>query len=198
VLELDEAALNPDPIEQFRRWYQAALDASVPLPSAMALATTSASGEPSVRMVLLASVDEAGFVFQTHLDSPKARDLRARPRAALAFWWPALQRQVRVSGPVSPLSDSEASAYFEAEPPAIQAMIRACPQGAVIPDRSALEALYAAELAGGGRGRPSHWGGYRVGVDWIEFWQGRPNRLQDRLRYTRTPADDWRIERLVP
>jgi pyridoxamine 5'-phosphate oxidase len=167
------------------------------MPNAMALATSSLDGTPSVRMVLLDDVDERGFVFQTNLESPKAADLTAQPRAALAFFWPRLLRQVRVTGRVSTLTREEATAYYAREPSAIQAMLRACHQSQVIASRAELEDAYAAALQAPGASIPAHWGGYRLYVSTIEFWQGRQNWLQDRLRYTRA-ASAWRIERLVP
>jgi len=149
-------------------------------------------------MVLIEDVDERGFAFQTNLDSPKARDLIAVPYAAAAFFWPRLLRQVRVTGSVSALSRAEVAAYFDAAPQGIKAMLRACRQSQVIPDRAALERSFAEALASEDTGVPDDWGGYRLRVESIEFWQGRQNWLQDRLRYTRTPEGSWRIERLVP
>jgi pyridoxamine 5'-phosphate oxidase len=149
-------------------------------------------------MVLVDDVDERGFTFQTNLDSPKAHDLAAVPRAAAAFFWPGLLRQVRISGSVEPLSRDEVDAYFGAVPPGIQAMLRACRQSEVIPDRATLERSFAEALASPSDEVPAHWGGYRLKVDWAEFWQGRENWLQDRLRYVRGPDGGWRIQRLVP
>ena len=196
--ELNERDLDSDPIRQFTHWLSEATRAGVPMANAMALATVSADGVPSVRMVLLPLVDERGFVFETNLESPKAKDLAAVPRAALAFYWAPLHRQVRVSGRVEPIPVGEAQGYFAGEPPEIQAMIRACPQSQVIADRAALEQLYAAALAAPDTALPAYWGGYRLRPEFIEFWQGRPNRLQDRLRFTRDASNGWRIERLVP
>jgi pyridoxamine 5'-phosphate oxidase len=195
---LSEGELDADPHVQFATWLREAGDAGEPMPNAMAVATASADGTPSVRMLLLEAADaEGGFVFQTNLDSPKARDLAAVPRTALAFFWPRLVRQVRVTGPVEPLTRHEAEAYFAAEPPPIQTMLRACRQSEVIADRGELERAYAAALQSAESGAPAHWGGYRVRVETIEFWQGRQNWLQDRLRYTRSPGG-WTRERLVP
>lgn len=195
---LDERDVDPDPQRQFRTWLNEAIHAEEPMPNAMALATCSADGVPSARMVLLEEVDERGFAFQTNLDSPKAHDLAAVPRAAATFFWPRLVRQVRVSGSVQPLSREEMAVYFAKTPPAIQTMLRACRQGEVIPNRAALEASYAAALADGDTSLPDHWGGYRLSAAWIEFWQGRQNWLQDRLRYTREAGGGWRVERLAP
>ncbi len=196
-LTLSEDQLDPEPHRQFAMWLGDAVEAGEPMANAMALATVGADGMPAVRMVLLEDVDERGFTFQTNLESPKALALRAVPRAAVVFFWPRLVRQVRVTGSVSLLDRAEVAAYFSAAPSAIQAMIRACRQSTVIPDRAALEGAYARALGSGEEGVPAHWGGYRLYIETIEFWQGRQNWLQDRLRYTRL-ADGWRIERLVP
>ena len=197
---IGEHELDPDPHRQFARWFDEAVAAGEPMPAAMSLATVDASGLPRVRMMLLEQVDGRGFTFQTNLDSPKAADLTGRPHAALAFFWPTLMRQVRVTGDVMPLSREEVAAYFGNAPAGIQTMIRACHQSQVIADRAALEQAYADALAATPEagGPPPHWGAFRVRVQTIEFWQARPNWLQDRLRYTRQAADDWRIERLVP
>ena len=195
---LSESDLDADPHAQFRTWLREAVESGEPMPNAMAVATSSAEAEPSVRMILLEDVDERGFTFQTNIESPKARDLAAVPRAALAFFWPVLLRQVRITGTVEPLSREEVAAFYAAAPPAVQAMLQACRQGEVIPDRAALERAYAEAAASTTpRTVPNHWGGYRVTAETIEFWQGRQNWLQDRLRYTRQ-NDGWRIERLVP
>jgi pyridoxamine 5'-phosphate oxidase len=196
-LTLSEDALDPQPHRQFQVWLAEAVAAGEPMPSAMALATAGGDGEPTLRMVLLEDVDERGFAFQTNLDSPKAQQLSVRPRAALVFFWPRLLRQVRVTGAVEPLTRAEVGAYFTAAPSAIQTMIRACRQSEVIANRGELEQAFAAALDSTEEGLPAHWGGYRLQIDSIEFWQGRQNWLQDRLRYTRT-ADRWRIERLAP
>jgi pyridoxamine 5'-phosphate oxidase len=195
---LDERDLDPDPHRQFQRWFEDAVAAGEAMPAAMAVATVGVDGLPRVRMMLLEDADARGFVFQTNLDSPKAADLAALPQAALAFFWPMLLRQVRVTGPVSALSRAEVAAYYARAPSAIQAMIRACQQSQVIADRATLERAFASALVANDPSVPAHWGGYRLAVDTIEFWQGRTNRLQDRLRYSRQPAGDWKIERLVP
>ncbi len=196
-LTLSEDQLDPEPHRQFAVWLREAVEAGEPMPHAMALATAGADGVPSVRMVLFEDVDEHGFTFQTNLESPKALAMTAVPRAALAFFWPLLVRQVRVTGPVTPLDRDEVAAYFAAAPSAIQTMIRACHQSTVIANRHELERAYADALGSAEDGVPAHWGGYRVHIETIEFWQGRQNWLQDRLRYTRD-GDAWRIERLVP
>jgi pyridoxamine 5'-phosphate oxidase len=194
---LSESDLDPDPHVQFRAWLDAATQAGEPMPTAMAVATSGADGSPSVRMLLLEGVDERGFVFETNLESPKARDLAAVPRAALAFFWPLLVQQVRVTGTVEPLTRDEAAANFATAPSAIQGMLRACQQSRVIADRAELEQAFAEAMQSPETGVPDHWGGYRLRVETIEFWQGRQNWLQDRLRYTRL-GDGWKIERLMP
>jgi pyridoxamine 5'-phosphate oxidase len=198
---LSEADLDPDPLRQFQRWLQEAWAAGEPLANAMAVATTAPDGAPSVRMVLLDQADERGFAFQTNLDSPKAHHLTARPLAALLFFWPRLLRQVRVTGRVSRIADEEVRGWFASAPPDIQAMIRACRQSQPIADRAALEQLWWAalqEAPQGGAPMPGDWGGFRVSLDSIEFWQGRAHRLQDRLRLTRQPDGGWHLERLIP
>ncbi len=200
VRALDESDLDPDPLRQFQRWLAEAWQSGEPMANAMALATTDADGNPSVRMLLLDAADERGFAFQTNLGSPKAQHLRARPRAALLFFWPRLLRQVRLSGVVQPIGNEEVRASFMAAPAEIQAMIRACRQGQTIANRAALEALFQqalAEAPGGGAPMPDDWGGYRVVPHSYEFWQGRANRLQDRLQLTRS-GDGWTVARLVP
>jgi pyridoxamine 5'-phosphate oxidase len=194
---LSEGDLDPDPHRQFRAWLDEATASGEPMPTAMALATVGADGLPSLRMMLLEDVDDRGFVFQTNLESPKAQALEATPAAALAFFWPHLVRQVRVTGSVAPLSRDEMASYFARTPSDVQPMLRACRQSQVIADRSELERIYAESLASTDTGLPAHWGGYRLNVLTIEFWQGRPHWLQDRLRYTRMNGG-WRIERLVP
>jgi pyridoxamine 5'-phosphate oxidase len=148
-------------------------------------------------MVLLEGVDAEGFVFQTNTDSPKARDLAANPQAALTFFWPVLLRQVRVRGTVSRLPRSVVEEFYARAPAGIQVMLRACRQSQVIADRATLERNYAEALASTETSVPSDWGAYRLRAESIEFWQGRENQLQDRLRYTHEGMT-WRIERLVP
>ena len=195
---LSEIDLDPDPHRQFHKWFQEAIAAGEPMPGAMALATVSQDGLPSVRMMQLEDVDERGITFQTNLDSPKAHHLAGLPRAAVAVFWPLLLRQVRVTGSIGALTRDEVRAYHNRLPPGVHAMLQACRQSQVIADRAELEALYAAAMKEPADGVPKDWGGYRLRVETIEFWQGRPNWLQDRMRYTRTDDGAWRIERLVP
>jgi pyridoxamine 5'-phosphate oxidase len=195
---LSEADLDPDPHQQFARWFSEAVAAGEPMPDAMALATVGVDGVPRARMMMLEEVDARGFVFQTNRESPKAAELAAHPAASLVFFWPLELRQVRVTGTISPLSRSEGAPYFWREPAGIQTMIRACKQSEVIPDRATLERAYATSLAEPTPIEvPDHWGAYRLEVNAIEFWQGRANWLQDRLRYSRQ-NEGWLIERLVP
>lgn len=196
-----ETDLDPDPIRQFAAWFAAAQDARVPEPNAMALATASPDGVPSARMVLLKGFDERGFVFYTNYESQKGGNLSENPRAALLFFWEPLQRQVRITGPVARLTREESAAYFHSRPVGSQLGALASHQSRVVPNREALEAAYArlaAEYESAEIPLPDYWGGYRVVPETIEFWQGRPNRLHDRLRYVRQPDGPWRIERLAP
>jgi pyridoxamine 5'-phosphate oxidase len=167
----------------------------------MTLATSTRSGEPSGRMVLLRGVDERGFGFFTNYDSQKGRELAENPRAALVIYWPKLGRQVRVAGPVAKQSTEESTAYFHNRPLASQLSALASPQSAVIRNRAVLEdavGALAAKYEGAAVPLPANWGGYRVNHQTIEFWQHRENRLHDRIRYSRQAKGGWRIERLAP
>jgi pyridoxamine 5'-phosphate oxidase len=197
---LVEADVDPDPVVQFGRWFDDAQAAGLVEPSAMALATAGPDGVPSARMVLLRGVDQRGFVFYTNYESRKAAELAANPRAALVFWWGELQRQVRVEGPVERTSQEESAAYWRTRPPGSRLSAWASPQSQVIPGRAVLDervAELAARHPDGDVPLPPFWGGYRLVPEVVELWQQRPNRLHDRLRYTRTPGG-WRIERLAP
>jgi pyridoxamine 5'-phosphate oxidase len=169
-------------------------------PNAMTLATVDAAGQPAARTVLLKAIDPRGLTFYTNLDSRKARELAANPKAALLFWWPPHARQVRFEGTIEAVDEAEADAYFATRPRGSQLGAWASAQSSVIADRAALEAAeqeIAERFAGGPVPRPPFWGGYRLTPERVEFWQGRTNRLHDRLRYTRL-ADGWQIERLAP
>lgn len=197
---LDVSDLDPDPAVQVQAWVDAAIAAGVTEPTAMTLATADVHGRPSVRAVLLKGLDERGAVFYTNYASAKARDLTANPQAALALVWPALYRQVRIAGPVTRTSEEESDAYFASRPPGSRLSAWASPQSAVITHRADLTRRVAEVAARhpDGLPRPPHWGGYRVGLEQVELWQARPDRLHDRLRYTQTGDGDWRIERLAP
>ncbi len=198
--DLSESDVDPDPIRQFTRWLDDAISAEVTDTNAMVLATVSPEGQPRARTMLLKGVDEEGFVFYTNCRSAKARDLEANPRASLCFLWRELERQVRVEGTVVHVPHEESDAYFATRPRGSQIGAWASPQSEVIPDREALDAR-ARDLDEEHRGRdvprPPHWGGYRLLPATIEFWQGRRDRLHDRLRY-RLEGDQWVLERLAP
>ncbi|HEU0028452.1 MAG TPA: pyridoxamine 5'-phosphate oxidase [Ktedonobacterales bacterium] len=198
---LSERDVDADPIRQFQAWLDAAIAAGHPEPTAMTVATATPDGAPSARMTLLKGLDERGFVFYTNYESRKGRELGANPRAALVFFWVMLERQVRVEGHVERATPEESDTYFHSRPMGSQIGAAASPQSQPVPDRATLERRFAAleaEYDGGEVPRPAHWGGFRIIPDAIEFWQGRPNRLHDRLRYTRQPGGGWRIERLAP
>jgi pyridoxamine 5'-phosphate oxidase len=198
---LDEADAHADPMQQFARWFDDALQSQLLDVNAMTLATASAAGEPSARTVLLKGADENGFVFYTNYDSAKGRDLAENPRAALLIFWGELERQVRITGPVARTTTAESEKYFHSRPIESQISAAISNQSRPVARRSELEQRYA-ELEAKCRSEavplPSNWGGYRVRPDRIEFWQGRKSRLHDRLLYTRQPDGSWSRTRLEP
>lgn len=197
---LIETAVERDPIAQFSSWYEQACAVEKPLPHAAALATATPGGIPSVRMVLLKGFDAHGFVFYTNYNSRKARELERNHRASLLFYWGTLERQVRIEGRIARVPAHESDEYFQTRPRGSQLSACASPQSDIIADRAALESRYAAAARKypGAVERPPHWGGYRLLPAMVEFWQGRADRLHDRLRYRRTRNGSWRLERLAP
>ncbi|MEQ1948285.1 MAG: pyridoxamine 5'-phosphate oxidase [Bryobacteraceae bacterium] len=197
---LREKDFPADPIQHFRRWFRAAERAGIIEANAMALATVSASGQPSVRMVLMKGVDDRGFVFFTNYESRKAGELRAKRRAGLAFYWRELNRQVRVTGRVVKVSAEESDEYFRSRPIGSRLAAITSKQSTVLASRAELDAAYAATVQRYSEedpSRPTHWGGYCVQPDEIEFWQQGHHRMHDRIRYRRR-GNTWIIERLSP
>jgi pyridoxamine 5'-phosphate oxidase len=198
---LDEASADAVPLPLFTRWYGDAEAAGLLDYNAMALATATPEGTPSVRIVLLRGFDERGFVFFTNYRSRKAKELAANAQAALVLYWPQLKRQVRVEGLVELVGAAESNAYFRSRPRGHQLNAHASPQSAVVPSRQLLEERMRQlemEFAGLDVPRPEHWGGYRLAPLVIEFWQGGDDRLHDRLRYRRQPDGAWTCDRLAP
>ena len=198
--QLNEAEVDADPIVQFQTWFDAAVAAELPEPNAMTLATATKTGMPSARIVLLKGVDSRGFVFYTNYESRKGTELLENPQAAIVFLWKALERQVRIEGRVEKVSDAETEAYFHSRPVASQLGAWSSEQSSVVVDRTVLEQRFQdlqAQYTGQEIPRPPHWGGFRVIPQEIEFWQGRPSRLHDRLRY-RLISGKWQLDRLAP
>jgi pyridoxamine 5'-phosphate oxidase len=197
---LDETHVDADPFAQFAKWMEQALAAKLKEPTAMALATATRDGLPSVRMVLLKGFDHRGFVWFTNYESLKGRQLAQNPSAAICFYWTELERQVRISGAVARTGRGESVEYFNSRPPRSRLAAAASRQSSTLLDRHELEVAFetlAAEYPDGDVPAPENWGGYRLAPSSFEFWQGRPDRLHDRIQYRRS-AGGWVIERLAP
>jgi len=199
--ELDEAQVEQDPFQQFDQWFQAAVQSEVPEPNAMTLSTV-AEGRPASRIVLLKDFDAHGFVFYTNYESNKGKAMAANPMVALTFWWAELERQVRIEGKAERVPAQESDEYFFSRPRGSRVGAWASPQSQVIANREVLERRaeqlhrqYGEEIF---VPRPPHWGGYRVVPDFFEFWQGRSNRLHDRIAFRLQPDGSWQIQRLAP
>lgn len=198
---LDESAVNADPIAQFSSWLNESITVEVHEPTAMVLSTVSQAGAPSSRVVLLKGIDDGSLLFYTNYDSRKGRELTHNPHAALLFFWPELERQVRIEGTVARVSSETSTAYFHSRPLESQLGAASSPQSQVITSREVLDQRFA-DLAAANAGRttierPAHWGGFALTPHTIEFWQGRPSRMHDRIRYRKADAD-WVVERLAP
>jgi pyridoxamine 5'-phosphate oxidase len=198
---LSEMDVHPNPFEQFKTWFDQAVAAQLPEPNAMTIATVTSDGKPSARIVLLKDYDERGFVFYTNYKSHKGQQLVENPWGAIAFWWAQLERQVRIEGRVEKVSPAESDAYFHSRPLGSQLGAWVSNQSQVIESREVLEQRLQKlkeEYDNKEVPRPPHWGGFRVIPSEIEFWQGRPSRLHDRLLYQRAEDGSWKIQRLSP
>lgn len=197
---LSEEDVDPDPILQFNKWFGEALAAQVAEPNAMSVSTADANGRPSSRILLIKGVDASGFTWFTNYESRKAQDLRQNPQAALLFYWTELERQVRIEGRVERVSDAESDAYFHSRPLGSRIGAHASAQSRPLAARGELEDRVArlAQELGNEPPRPPYWGGYRLVPDYLEFWQGRPSRLHDRIAYTLQADGSWKRQRLQP
>lgn len=197
---LSESDTDPHPLRQFDRWWGEALRSGIEEVNAMTLSTVSGEGRPSSRIVLLKGYDDRGFVFYTNYRSRKGTELEANPHASLLFFWKELERQIRIEGVCTRVSPEESDAYYASRPEGSRIGAWASPQSRVIASREALKESFRKmeERLGGAIQRPEHWGGYRLSPTCMEFWQGRPNRLHDRIRYSLTEAGEWNRNRLAP
>jgi pyridoxamine 5'-phosphate oxidase len=200
--QLGDREVDADPMAQFATWFAEVLDTNTPEANALILSTVSEDNRPSSRVVLMKQFDSRGFVIFTNYESRKGREIAANPNVAALFYWPTVQRQVRIGGVARQIPAEESDEYFHSRPIGSQIGSIVSPQSQEIPDRAWLEARFAeAESAVEGAdtlARPAHWGGYRIEPEDVEFWQGRPNRLHDRIRYDREPDGTWSIHRLAP
>lgn len=199
--DLLESTVLDEPMAQLQRWWKTAEQQGLTLPEGMVLATVGADGRPSARVVLLKHLDAAGPVFYTNYSSRKAGELDAHPAASVVFWWPELERQVRVEGQVEKVDAATSDAYFASRPRGSRISAWASPQSQVVPDRPTLDSMSEAaetRFATEDVPRPPFWGGYRLRPEIVEFWQGRARRLHDRLRYRRSGDGTWSLERLAP
>ena len=198
---LTKADVAADPITQFARWFDMAVNAGLKEANGMAVTTCTPDGRPSTRILLLKHYDERGFVFYTNYQSRKGQDIEANPFGALNFWWVDLERQVRIEGRFEKASAEESDAYYNSRPRGSRLGAWVSPQSEIVESRTVLserQAQFEAQFPDENVPRPPHWGGYRLVPDMVEFWQGRPNRLHDRLRYVRQEDGTWRTERLAP
>ena len=200
LFSLSETDVAPDPIAQFQRWFDEAMTAKLPEPNAMTLATVDAEGQPSARIVLLKGIDAGGFTFFTNYESRKGLDMAANPRAALLFHWMQLERQVRIEGRVEKVDEADSDTYYASRPLGSRLGAWASEQSREVAGRHVLEEREAEYRAKFGENppRPSHWGGYRLVPTGVEFWQGRPSRLHDRIAYRLQADGSWQIVRLSP
>ena len=198
---LDEKDVQPDPMKQFEKWWQDVLGSTIEEVNAMTLATANKNGRPSARIVLLKGFAKDGFIFFTNYESHKGSELLENPQASLVFFWKELERQVRIEGMAEKISGKESDAYFSSRPEGSKIGAWASPQSKVIASREIIEANVTAtekKFTGAEIQRPPHWGGYIIKPAVIEFWQGRPSRLHDRIQYSKQENGNWKIERLAP